>query len=403
MLPLSTDESFNFEILRTLSLARYQGSDICDVLQAVSRITAGDIESFHDAFNNLADRVVAQADSLNAAEHPVSARDYYFRVATYYRAADFYLHGNWDDPRIGTLWEKQTNAFNKAIALLPIPGERVVLKAEKFEIPAIFYRAGSGDDGVDRPTILAFNGYDGAQEELLHICGFAALDRGYNFITFEGPGQPSVRRNQNLGFIVDWESVVTPVVDYAISQPGIDPKKLALFGYSFGGFLAVRAAAFEHRLAAVAAVDGVFDFHQALTNMFPQALKDLIDTANVEMVDKVVIETSSSADTPVSSRWGMQQGLWSFNIRSPSAFFEMSKGFTLKDVASKVRCPVWVGEAEHDIFFKGQPQLVKEALGDLATLVRFTPEEAAAQHCHTGALVTMNQRVFDWFKPVLKW
>jgi hypothetical protein len=65
--------------------------------------------------------------------------------------------------------------------------------------------------GTGKP-ILMFNGFDGSQEEMLHVCGFAALEHDFNVLTFEGPGQLSVVRKQDLGSRHDWEQVVTPVV-----------------------------------------------------------------------------------------------------------------------------------------------------------------------------------------------
>ena len=47
----------------------------------------------------------------------------------------------------------------------------------------------------------------------------------------------------------DWENVVKPVVDYALSHPEIDPEKIALMGSS-RGLPGPRAATGEHRLAA---------------------------------------------------------------------------------------------------------------------------------------------------------
>jgi hypothetical protein len=47
---------------------------------------------------------------------------------------------------------------------------------------------------------------------MLHVCGFAALERDFNVLTFEGLGQPTVVREQDLGSRHDWEQVVTPVV-----------------------------------------------------------------------------------------------------------------------------------------------------------------------------------------------
>lgn len=84
--------------------------------------------------------------------------------------------------------------FNLAISLLNPAAERLSIQANGFTIPAIFYKAVA--DNKPRPTILMFNGFDGSQEELLHMSGFAELQRGFNVLTFEGPGQPTVVREQ---------------------------------------------------------------------------------------------------------------------------------------------------------------------------------------------------------------
>jgi hypothetical protein len=52
--------------------------------------------------------------------------------------------------------------FDKAIDLLPIPGKRLTLKADGFEVPALFYSAFKGMNKKS-PVILMGNGYDGSQ------------------------------------------------------------------------------------------------------------------------------------------------------------------------------------------------------------------------------------------------
>ena len=158
--------------------------------------------------------------------HECDARQVAFRAASYYRAADFFLHGDPADPRITSIWASATDQFNQAIALLTPAGERLTIEADGLRVPAILYRAASGTSR--RPTILMFNGFDGSQEEMLHICGFAALERGFNVLTFEGPGQPTVVREQELGFRHDWEQVVTPVADACEAHHEIDASRLGL-------------------------------------------------------------------------------------------------------------------------------------------------------------------------------
>lgn len=413
MFQLSSDPSVHLEILRVLSHARYFGADINEVLNVASRIDAGNLESFHDEWKQLADRVYAQAEAIDPERHPVSARDAYLRAATYFRAADFYLHGTPEDPRIMSLWEKQTDAFDKALALLPTPGKRLVLKADGSDVPAIFYASSSSSSSTSatpKPTIIIGTGYDGAQEEVLHDSGFAALERGYNVITYEGPGQPSPRRYQKLGFITEWEKVVTPVVDFLLTRTDVvDPARIFLMGISMGGFLAVRAAAFEHRLAAVVANDGVYDVGGAFLNAVPPEMRAAIIESQSsaagdrdrEAADKIVLDALANPHVPISMRWGVEQGMWSFNVRSPSEFLARANRMTLAGLEDKIACPVWVGLAEDDIFFKGQPEKVKAALGDKAALVRLTEADSAGHHCHEGASVLLNQIVFDWLDEVV--
>ncbi|KAI9740596.1 MAG: hypothetical protein M1834_005177 [Cirrosporium novae-zelandiae] len=394
MLRLSSDPAFHFELLRALGAARYSGSDIAEILEAASHIIPGDFESWYSAFSSLADRVVAQVASTDPETDPISVRDAMFRAATYYRDADFYLHGKKDDVRIGELWKRQTACFDRAIGLLEVPGQRITVKAGGFEIPTIFYRA--KDDKEPRPTIIMGNGFDGAMEEMLHVSGFAALERGYNVITYEGPGQPTVVREQGLGWISDWERVVTPVIDHYTSFPEIESSKIALLGYSLGGYLAARAAAFEHRLAGVILIDGAYDFYEAVANMMPPAALPILESGDEEKLSALLDEVRSKSTT---MRWATDHGPWSFNVSSYNDFLSGLKGMSMKaGLAKKVECPVWTGDAEEDLFFKGQAkQLYDELEGD-KTYIMMTTEEGAAEHCHVGAGVRMNQLCMGWFR-----
>ncbi|KAJ5126316.1 hypothetical protein N7448_005620 [Penicillium atrosanguineum] len=400
MLPLSSDGTFHFEILRILALARYNGADIGEVLEAAEHIEPGNMESFHDAFADLASRVLAQAERINAEAHPISARDAYFRASSYFRSADFFIHGNPIDPRINSLWTQQTLAFDKAIALLPIPGERLILQADGFNVHGIFFRADHRSG--PKPTLILGNGFDGAQEEMLHVVGFAALERGYNVILYEGPGQPTVRRKQDRGFIHDWEKVVTPVVDYLIQQPEVDTTRIGLLGYSLGGYLSVRAAAFEHRLAAVIAIDGIWDVYKSFAeSLLPAEWIASFEAGDATGLNFQIDEFRPKADTPTTLRWIIDQGLWAFNVEDANGLLNGIKKMTLEGLESQIQCPVYVGDAADDHFFKGQPGWVKRNIGEKATLATLTAAEGAGHHCHIGAAVTMNQRLLDWFNEAI--
>lgn len=229
---------------------------------------------------------------------------------------------------------------------------------------------------------------------MIHQHGFAALERGYNVIIFEGPGQGTVRREQGLGFIHDWERVVTPVVDFLETQPSVDITKIALLGLSMSGFLCVRAAAFEHRLAAVISNDGVHDFDSFVDLDF---LKDFNVQDNEESIQAFINDSS----LPMSPRWIIGHGLWAFNIKTLAECGQKWRKMSMAGLTDKIQCPVFVAEAENDMFFEGQPQKLAKALGDKATFYSFKLADGADLHCHEGALRFSNQVMFDWLDEKL--
>ena len=188
-----------------MSLAGGAGASTGEVLRIATQIVPRDFESTYTAFNYMAEKIDALAQTVNVTKDPIAARDAYFRAATYYRGADFFLIGNWSDPRNYDLWDKQYSSFNKALALLaPVPGERFEVDAHSpnignFKAIGIFYKACPGSEA--RPTVVIGGGYDSSQEETYHAEVRQILARGLNVVTYEGPGQPTVRRYQGLGFI----------------------------------------------------------------------------------------------------------------------------------------------------------------------------------------------------------
>ncbi|KAF2171540.1 hypothetical protein M409DRAFT_63769 [Zasmidium cellare ATCC 36951] len=375
-------------MLLVAGLAAGHGADLNDVLKTALYIEPGNFESFAEAFKDLADQTKAKADDTLLQSDAVNARDTYFAAATYYRAADLFLHGNCSDPRINEFWDLQTDCFNKGISALPVPGERITLKANGFKIPAIYYGPSQPVPNVKRPTLLLCEGYDAAQEELLHFNVFFPLSRGWNAITFEGPGQPTVRRNQDIGFIPDWERVVTPVVDYLYTRSDIDFERLALLGNSFGGYLTARAAAFEPRLKALILNGGIYDSHQAFVGQLPANLQALYDAGDKDQFDDLIGEALHSENAPSQFRWDVEQGLWAFKIQA----------YTIANITDRIRMPTFIANATDDQFFAGQPQLVKNALGDRATLYSF--DGAAGYHTQVGASVESNRVIHMWLDSV---
>ena len=105
----------------------------------------------------------------------------------------------------------------------------------------------------------------------------AALERGYNCLTYDGPGQGGVLRQREVPLRPDWESVVIPRSTLLWAGREWTLMVGTYSVRSFGGYLATRGAALEHRLAAVIADPGQFDeFDMAMARM-PQEIREAIE------------------------------------------------------------------------------------------------------------------------------
>jgi len=242
---------------------------------------------------------------------------------------------------------------------------------------------------------MVHGGYDSTGEELYFMIAAAAIQRGYNCLTFEGPGQGALIREQHLPFRPDWEQVVTPVVDALVRRPEVDPARIALMGISLGGYLAPRAAAFEHRLAALIADDGLYSYHFSEKARAVTRIAALFGRALAHYTLKQVMQRNTGI------RWAVENGMFTFQVGSIWDLIEATESWSLEGVANKITCPTLVCDAEGDHFFAGQPKMLYEALTCPKTLLRFTADEGAEEHCQFGALLLSNHRVFEWLDTTL--
>ena len=373
----------------------YGGADIGEVMATAARITPGDWESWYREWRALADRIAGIADQCAAEGHTASASSAYLRASNYYRTAEFFLRDDpLSDPRVADTSARAIETFQAAPqvqeqwVLVGVPYEGIELKG--------YYLNVSGDE--PGPTLVAHGGYDSTVEEMFFAVGEAARRHGYNCLIFEGPGQGSILRINKLPFRYDWESVVTPVLDFAVNLPGVDSARIALLGMSMGGYLAPRAAAFDHRIAACIAYDGVLNMAAGLPDPpGPQAPQ----RGSKQWVAAIGDLIANRAQAPTSLRWAVSNGLWVFAVSTAQEFIDEFTKYDLTEVADQIQCPTLVCDAENDQFLKGQPQMLYDALRCPKTLLKFTAAEGAEEHCHEGALTLFHQRMFDWLDDTL--
>ena len=90
------DKQFAYQLMRILGETSSGASEIGEVIATAQRIKEGDFESWCTEWSKTAKRIDVFADECYSKNHWISAREAYLRSSNYYRAAEFYLHGNAD-------------------------------------------------------------------------------------------------------------------------------------------------------------------------------------------------------------------------------------------------------------------------------------------------------------------
>ncbi len=381
----------------------YGGADFGEVRAVAEAIGDGDDAAYYDAWNAAGDRLKAEADMAISRGHTGSARALYLRASAFYTTSFHPLYGAPADPRLLAAFRKQVAALDEGLALGPNPVRPVRIPWDSMALPAYFIPA-QGFEGEVRPLIIFNNGYDCTITDTYFASAVAASWRGYHSLLFDGPGQGAMLYQHGVPLRPDWDVVIKAVVDFALTQPMVDPERIALSGWSLGGFLAPRGASGEPRIAALIADPGTWSiadgFRDVVVRMFeiaPEAAKDLgaLDQSLIERLD-TYIRGNRQLNWKV-----VQRGFWVHGVDNLRAYLASAELFTMHGHAERIRCPTLITTAEHDALSAGAGAFV-EALRCRKTLMHFTAREGADGHCEMQNRSLLNQRVLDWLDEQLE-
>jgi pimeloyl-ACP methyl ester carboxylesterase len=391
------DSLFQAQWLRTAGHASAGGAEISECYAAADRIRGVDSTSWYGAWTDVAERLLAEAESSRKAGRFVSARESYLRASNYFRTAYTFLIGAPVDPRLVEAYRRHRAAFEAAIALEDPPAERVVISYGNASLHGYCFRGAR--DHLPRPTLIITGGYDSTAEEAYFFSGRAAAQRGYTCIAFDGPGQGAALIEGGLVFRPDWEAVVGPVVDYARTRADVDRTKIALMGISFGGYPAPRAASGETRLAACIADPGEYSLFEELKSRVPGFVaRQLSDGRGAVLPLLNYLLRGRMRHT--TAGWGIRRGLWTHGVDCPLAYLLLTREYSLEGRVDGIRCPTLVCSAENDMIGVTAKRLY-DSLSCEKRFVKFTADEGAGEHCEAGARSVFNQRSFDWLDGVL--
>ncbi|MFQ5914962.1 MAG: alpha/beta hydrolase family protein [Nitrospinota bacterium] len=252
-------------------------------------------------YEELGEKTLAQGNTLTAAEAFVRASLYF-----HYGQLVFFR----DPEQRRRAHERRVAAYTKALPHLRPSGERVEIPFEEFRLPAIL-RIPRG--GRPAPCVLLVPGMDSAKEEY-HSFSERLLARGMATLAFDGPGQGETWYFLKLR--ADYEKATSAALDYLCTRPEIDPERIGIFGRSFGGYLAPRAAGCDSRFRACVGVGGFYDLSFWETSMIELIKEDFQNLCGAKSEEEAQV---------------------------------FSRRITLDGVAKNIRCPLLIVHGRRDV------------------------------------------------------
>ncbi|KOG75379.1 MULTISPECIES: alpha/beta hydrolase family protein [Streptomyces] len=393
----SENAQFDYEILIALGSAWRRGADVGEVLATASAVADGDAETWFGAWTRLARRVREQADRGAAEGMAVSARDGWLRAAGYLGTALVGVDAvAGPQERLAEVFPEHRACFDRFLRAWDPPAEPVSIPYEDTSLPGYLV----SPPGASGPlsTLIANNGSDGPISSAWTLLGAPAVARGHRVLLFDGPGQQSMLFERGVTFRPDWEKVITPVVDFLLSRPDVDPRRIALAGISQAGYWVPRTLAFEHRIAAAVADPGVVRVADSWWRNLGPDLRALWESGDREAFDGYVGE-GLKQDPALAATWRWRAK--PYGIESPFALLTEVSRYDVTPVAGRITTPLLITDPDGEQFWPGASRELYDLLPGPKQLVRFTEEEGAHLHCEPMGRALFEQRVFDWLDTVL--
>lgn len=382
---LFKNEFYDGQFVRSLYLPDSETCDIGEVFETGRTIAERDVspDSWYTGWNERAKDVETSIGSLDATADPASTRAAWLRASEYYRQAYFFLRHDLGDPRLIEAHASHVRCFQQALPLMDCSVTAGRVPFESTTLTAYFFAPNVS--GAARPTLIFPSGYDSTAEEGWKDAQ-VAVARGYNALTFEGPGQGTALIVDHLTFRPDYSPVVTAMIDWLLTLPGVDPAKLVLVGRSFAGYLAPQAATREHRIAALVCDPPQPNMGARIPDGFKGKIAPEFSTMQMRF------------DANRREFFGSRMA--THGVSTVEEYFDVLRSFDMLPDAAKITCPALLIECEGDFAGGGSPALAA-AMTSPVTPRTLTAAEGAGGHCGGLGQVVWQSVVYPWIAKTI--
>jgi dipeptidyl aminopeptidase/acylaminoacyl peptidase len=330
----------------------------------------GDNQAWWHEWSHMAECIERLGDIAERENRGLTSGSYYLRAANYYFCGERFLPPS---PEKFATYRRSLAAFEKGIARRYPNIERVEVPFEGVSLPAWFMRSPKAQSRA--PTVIMFDGLDNAKEMSVLFGGVELANRGIHCLAIDGPGQGEALRLRGIASRYDYEVPATAAYEAISVRTDVDPKRVAVMGFSMGGYYAPRAAAFEKRFAACVAWGGHFDYHAVWVRR-----RQLMESGSMNI-------SAPSFQLP-----------WVMGKPDLDSAMTKLKDYTLDGIAEKIECPFLVVHGENDgiVPVEYAHQLFRAVGTVQKTLKIFTAEDGGSDHCQEDNRQVGANYVADW-------
>jgi alpha-beta hydrolase superfamily lysophospholipase len=383
------NDELDFQLMRSLGAANYGGGTPGEVFAVRAEIPGDDPYLWPPAMAAMAERVLHTAREARSRRHRISARDHFLRASMYFRAAEYFA-----DPfgSQGLQWGLASReAFLSAAELMSDRIEAVQIPFEGKALPGYLMMPASGAERGK--TIVILTGFDGTGEELYFEAAAAAIERGYNVLIAEGPGQVGcMRLHPELTFRPDYEKPIGAMLDVALARPEVAAERLALYGISFGGYFVTRAGEHDQRIKALVVNSPIIDLFAYMAGFVdPQMVQSPPPVTLAE------VDSNPDSEFPRTMKLSFKSACRRFGVTTLAGWLARLKDFNAEANLAAIRCPtlamMGAGEGAEAL---AQFERYAATVSGPVTKRIFTAAEGADMHCQLGNLPLSCAVVFDW-------
>jgi dienelactone hydrolase len=360
-------------------MAPYGVVSLADVERIATRLEGQPVnaEAWRDAWCGVAADAGREAEDARAAGRTRTSGMMFLRAGYYLYTGERFLPPGPEKKALGERAYASLHAGLRAafpeVAFIEVPYEAASL-------PALFMpaRRGSGP----RPTVVVFNGMDNAKEMSVLFAGLEFAERGFNLLAVDGPGQGESLRMRGIRARYDYEVAAAAAFDLLSTRHDVDVGRIAVLGYSFGGYYAARIAAREKRFAAgVALTAGHWD----------------LAAFQAGVLERIRREQKAVAQSNFQFQWVV-------GAADPDEAIVIAKDFGVGTIAHEIAIPFLVTHGANDrIIPVANAQKLYDAIpaGTPKHLKIFTADEGACEHAHVDDRRKGVSFAADWLAETL--